>query len=187
MHGANRYPCWSGCNHPSPASLPRPTSCTPTDRSLVPSCCGLTFCCPRQADDLHALTRLSADLPRCSGASWLGSNIGTSIAVIGGELRGGAAQTGRHRLTILGGDSGGGHTIAQVDVIGDASLVRRTFQSVHGTSGRCCSMKCWCKARTASFARSSDTIQVMRNDEVAVPAGTMPTAFNVAAPMRTLS
>jgi hypothetical protein len=69
----------------------------------------------------------------------------------------------------------------------DASFVRRTLQSVHGTSGRCCSMKCWCKARTASFARSSDTIQVMRNDEVAVPAGTMPTAFNVAAPMRTLS
>lgn len=176
-----------GCNHPSPASLPRPTSWTPTDRSLVSSCCSLTFCCPRQADDLHALTRLSADLPRCSGANWLGSNIGTSIAVIGGELPGGAAQTGRHRLTILGGDSGGGHTIGQVDVIGDASLVRRTFQSVHGTSGRCCSMKCWCKARTASFARSSDTIQVMRNDEVAVPAGTMPTAFNVAAPMRTLS
>src|SRR4029453_12934629 len=102
-------------------------------------------------------------------------------------LRGGAAQTVRHGLTILGGDSGGGHTIAQVDVIGDASFIRRTFQSVHGTSGRCCSMKCWCKARTASFARSSDTIQVMRNDEVAVPAGTMPTAFNVAAPMRTLS
>jgi hypothetical protein len=159
----------------------------------------------------------------------MASNIGTSVAVICGELRGGAAQTGRHRLTILGGDSGGGHTIAQVDVIGDASFVRRTFQltrrvrhpvradsrqidpkfpsartdhvgvwrevttstimqrRVHGTSGRCCSMKRWCNARTASFARSSDTIQVMRNDEVAVPAGTMPIAFNVAAPMRTLS
>ena len=40
--------------------------------------------------------------------------------------------------------------------------------------GVACSMKRSCSARTASFTRSSGTIQVMRKDDVAVPAGTIP-------------
>src|SRR5688572_19585156 len=57
----------------------------------------------------------------------------------------------------------------------------------HGTGSGCASMNRWCNRRTASSVRSRGIIHVIRNDEVAVPAGSIPDAVNAAVPARTLA